>query len=169
MALCVLATLSLSANAQTSEDGSGTSGSTPVLLEARNAYAYDIKVQLNGSNYDVSYRLNAPATAVKIQLVSDGVVYKEYEGTTIAYYTDDTKTEINNLNTVAVPFADFKFDAKTVVHVAVTSDVVTTPTLSSSAYKFWSPYGVVVDNNHNSEHFGRILVTEAQSSVPATC
>ncbi|MGM9801654.1 MAG: DUF6383 domain-containing protein [Candidatus Limisoma sp.] len=168
LALCVLATLSLSANAQTSEDGSGTSGSTPVLLEARNAYAYDIKVQLNGSNYDVSYRLNAPATAVKIQLVSDGVVYKEYEGTTIAYYTDDTKTEINNLNTVAVPFADFKFDAKTVVHVAVTSDVVTTPTLSSSAYKFWSPYGVVVDNNHNSEHFGRILVTEAQSSVPAT-
>ncbi|MGM9833738.1 MAG: DUF6383 domain-containing protein [Candidatus Limisoma sp.] len=140
----------------------------PISIEARNAYAYDIKVQLNGSNFDVTYRLNAPATSVKVQLVCDGVVYKEYEGTTIAYYTDETKTEINNLNTVAVPFADFKFDARTVVQVAVTSDVVTTPTVSDSAYKFWSPYGVVVDNNPNSEHFGRILVTEAQSSLPTT-
>ncbi|MGM9842492.1 MAG: DUF6383 domain-containing protein [Candidatus Limisoma sp.] len=140
----------------------------PIYIEARNAYPYDIKVQFNGTDFDVTYRLNAPASAVKVQLVSDGAVYKEYAGTTIAYYTDDTKTEINNLNKVTVPFDDFKFDARTVVQVAVTSDVVTTPTVSSTSYKFWSPYGVVVDNNPNSAHFGRILVTEAQSSLPAT-
>lgn len=138
----------------------------PVLLEARNAYAYDIKVEKQESNYVVSYRLNAPASQVKVQLWADGVVAKEYDGTTIAQYVDDTKAEVNNLNTVTIPAADIPMDTKVSFRVAVTSDVVDTPTALSKEYSFWSPYGIAVNNNTDSESFGKIIITESQTSLP---
>jgi len=140
----------------------------PVLLEARNAYAYDIKVEQQEGNYVVSYRLNAPASQVKVQLWADGEVAKEYDGTTIAQYVDDTKAEVNNLNTVTIPAADIPMDTKVSFRVAVTSDVVDTPTALSKEYSFWSPYGIAVNNNTDSESFGRIIVTESQTSLPAS-
>ena len=140
----------------------------PVLLEARNAYAYDIKVEQQEGNYVVSYRLNAPASQVKVQLWADGEVAKEYDGTTIAQYTDENKTAVNNLNTVTVPAADIPQDTKVSFRVAVTSDVVDTPTALPKEYSFWSPYGIAVNNNTDSESFGRIIVTESQTSLPAS-
>lgn len=140
----------------------------PVLLEARNAYAYDIKVEHHTGNHVVSYRLNAPASQVKVQLWADGEVAKEYDGTTIAQYTDENKTAVNNLNTVTVPAADIPQDTKVSFRVAVTSDVVDTPTALSKEYSFWSPYGIAVNNNTDSESFGRIIVTESQTSLPAS-
>lgn len=138
----------------------------PVLLEARNAYAYDIKVEHHTGNHVVSYRLNAPASQVKVQLWADGEVAKEYDGTTIAQYTDENKTAVNNLNTVTIPAADVPEDTKVSFRVAVTSDVVDTPTALSKEYSFWSPYGIAVNNNTDSESFGRIIVTESQTSLP---
>lgn len=140
----------------------------PVLLEARNAYAYDIKVEHHTGNHVVSYRLNAPASQVKVQLWADGEVAKEYDGTTIAQYTDENKTAVNNLNTVTIPAADVPEDTKVSFRVAVTSDVVDTPTALSKEYSFWSPYGIAVNNNTDSESFGRIIVTESQTSLPAS-
>lgn len=140
----------------------------PVLLEARNAYAYDIKVEHHTGNHVVSYRLNAPASQVKVQLWADGEVVKEYDGTTIAQYTDENKTAVNNLNTVTIPAADVPEDTKVSFRVAVTSDVVDTPTALSKEYSFWSPYGIAVNNNTDSESFGRIIVTESQTSLPAS-
>ena len=140
----------------------------PVLLEARNAYAYDIKVEQQEGNYVVSYRLNAPASQVKVQLWADGEVAKEYDGTNVAQYTDENKTAVNNLNTVTIPAADVPEDTKVSFRVAVTSDVVDTPTALSKEYSFWSPYGIAVNNNTDSESFGRIIVTESQTSLPAS-
>ena len=137
-------------------------------LEARNAYAYDIVVESGETEYTVTYRLNAPASAVKVQLVSEGEVYKEYEGTTLAEYANEEMTAVNNLNTVKIPASDLLVNANTKFQVSVVSDVVSTPTAHSTIYSFWSPYGAVVDNNPDSKHFGRLLVTEAQSSLPAT-
>lgn len=137
-------------------------------LEARNAYAYDIKVEHHTGNHVVSYRLNAPASQVKVQLWADGEVAKEYDGTTIAQYTDENKTAVNNLNTVTIPAADVPVDTKVSFRVAVTSDVVDTPTALSKEYSFWSPYGIAVNNNTDSESFGRIIVTESQTSLPAS-
>ena len=137
-------------------------------LEARNAYAYDIKVDKQDGNYVVSYRLNAPASEAKVQLWADGEVAKEYDGTTIAQYTDENKTAVNNLNTVTIPAADVPVDTKVSFRVAVTSDVVDTPTALSKEYSFWSPYGIAVNNNTDSESFGRIIVTESQTSLPAS-
>ena len=100
--------------------------------------------------------------------MKDGEIYKEFEGTTIAEYADYEMTTVNNLNTVVIPATELALDATTSFIVAVTGDVVTEPTLLGETYKFWSPYGVVVDNNTDSDNFGRILVTESQSSLPAT-
>lgn len=137
-------------------------------LEARNAYAYDITVTENGENYDVAYRLNAPADAVKVQLYADGQVVKEYDGTTIAEYVDDSKAEVNNLNTVTIPAADLPEGIEMSFRVAVTSATVETATQFAKEYSFWSPYGIAVDNNTDSPNFGRVLVTESQGSLPAT-
>lgn len=136
--------------------------SIPKPLEARNAYAYDIKVaEADGGNYTVTYRLNAPATAVKVQMLANGEVAKEYDGTTIAEYADREMTTINNLNTVTIPLADIPRDKHISFTVIATSDVVAEPTVNELYHKFYHPQGVEVDNNPESPNFGRILVTEA--------
>lgn len=140
----------------------------PVLLEARNAYAYDIKVEQQEGNYVVSYRLNAPASQVKVQLWADGEVAKEYDGTTIAQYTDENKTAVNNLNTVTVPAADVPEDTKVSFRVAVTSEALTEAAVAEKAYRFYHPAGVAIDNNTDSPYFGRLYMTEAMPSTSAT-
>lgn len=140
----------------------------PVLLEARNAYAYDIKVEQQEGNYVVSYRLNAPASQVKVQLWADGEVAKEYDGTTIAQYTDENKTAVNNLNTVTVPAADIPQDTKVSFRVAVTSEALTEAAVAEKAYRFYHPAGVAIDNNTDSPYFGRLYMTEAMPSTSAT-
>ena len=142
---------------------------TPAL-EARNAYAYDIKVEEGEGEYVVSYRLNAPAETVEVQVanVANDEVLLTYAGTTRANYTDDSKTDIDNLNTVTIPAADLPEGIEMSFRVAVTSQNVETPTAFSKEYKFWSPYGIAVDNNTDSPNFGRVLVTESQPSLPAT-
>lgn len=140
----------------------------PVLLEARNAYAYDIKVEQQEGNYVVSYRLNAPASQVKVQLWADGEVAKEYDGTTIAQYVDDTKAEVNNLNTVTIPAADVPEDTKVSFRVAVTSEALTEAAVAEKAYRFYHPAGVAIDNNTDSPYFGRLYMTEAMPSTSAT-
>lgn len=137
-------------------------------LEARNAYAYDINVAEGGENYAVTYRLNAQAESVKVQLWADGEVKKQFDGTTIAEYGEEGKTTVNNLNKVLIPKAEMLIDTKVSFRVAVTSATVAEPTLNDGEYSFWSPYGVAVNNDPNSESFGRIIVTEAQSSLPAS-
>ena len=120
--------------------------------------------------YVVSYRLNAPAETVEVQVanVANDEVLLTYAGTTRANYTDDSKTDIDNLNTVTIPAADLPEGIEMSFRVAVTSQNVETPTAFSKEYKFWSPYGIAVDNNTDSPNFGRVLVTESQPSLPAT-
>ena len=140
----------------------------PVLLEARNAYAYDIKVEHHTGNHVVSYRLNAPASQVKVQLWADGEVAKEYDGTNVAQYTDENKTAVNNLNTVTIPAADVPEDTKVSFRVAVTSEALTEAAVAEKAYRFYHPAGVAIDNNTDSPYFGRLYMTEAMPSTSAT-
>ena len=140
----------------------------PVLLEARNAYAYDIKVEHHTGNHVVSYRLNAPASQVKVQLWADGEVVKEYDGTNVAQYTDENKTAVNNLNTVTIPAADVPEDTKVSFRVAVTSEALTEAAVAEKAYRFYHPAGVAIDNNTDSPYFGRLYMTEAMPSTSAT-
>lgn len=138
----------------------------PIPLDVRNAYAYDITVATAEGKATVSYRLNAPASAVKVQLWNGDELVKEVDGTTIAEYGDQEKTTVKNLNTVVMDIADVTAPGNYTYKVKVSSDVVDTPTAVGPVYRFWSPYGIAVDNNPDSPHFGRVLVTETQTSLP---
>lgn len=135
-------------------------------LEVRNAYAYDITVATAEGKATVNYRLNAPASAVMVQLWNGSELVKEVEGTTIAEYGDYEMTTVNNLNTVVMDIADVTAPGNYSYKVKVSSDVVSAPTAVGPVYRFWSPYGIAVDNNPDSPYFGRVLVTETQTSLP---
>lgn len=138
----------------------------PIPLDVRNAYAYDITVATAEGKATVSYRLNAPASAVKVQLWNGDELVKEVDGTTIAEYGDQEKTTVKNLNTVVMDIADVTAPGNYSYKVKVSSDAVSTPTSVGTVYSFWSPYGIAVDNNPDSPYFGRVLVTETQTSLP---
>ena len=132
----------------------------PVSLASNNAYAYDITVTTADDVATVSYRLNAPANSVKVQLLCDGAVYSEVDGTT--YANEDT-----NLNTATISLADLGVGDYS-YQVVVNSDVVTTPTEYSKSYRFYHPQAVEVDNNTNSPYFGRVYVTECLAASSTT-
>ena len=137
-------------------------------LEARNAYAYDIKVEEKEDSYEVSYRLNAPASEVKVQLWTNGEVFKEFAGTTIAEYADINRESVNNLNTLSIPVSEMPTGTTVSFRIAVTSEALTEPAVSEKAYRFYHPAGVDIDNNPDSPYFGRLYVTEAMPSPSAT-
>ena len=68
-----------------------------------NAYAYDINVAVEGENATVTYRLNAPATAVKVQIWNGNTMVREAEGTTLAETIGD---KLNNQNTATISVKD---------------------------------------------------------------
>lgn len=152
------ASTAMAVNAQTSE-------SLP-QLEARNAFAYGITVDSpseDGGDYIVTYRLNAPAESVKVQMFANNVLVNEYAGTTIARYGDAEKTTLDNLNTVNVPSADIPRDKVITFAVVTTGATFSEPTPIGNGFKFYHPAGVAVDNDPDSPNFGRILVAEAMS------
>lgn len=130
-------------------------------LEARNAYAYDIKVAQESDNYVVSYRLSAPAESAAVRVTTGGTTTKDYPGTTIAEYGDEAKTTVNNLNTVTIPASEISQSQKVEFGVVVNSATVTEPTVWEKQYRFYHPAGVAIDNNTDSPYFGRLYMTEA--------
>ena len=131
----------------------------PVIteMEAKNAYAYDVVVEANDelTKATISYRLNAPAVAVKVQATVNGEVVREVEGTTVCRYADGVA---DNLNTVEVSLEGLA--GNVVFQVAVEGTLVETPTEITKAYRFYHPQGVDVDVNPESEFFGRVYATE---------
>ena len=135
----------------------------PVIteMEAKNAYAYDVKVEANEDKTvaTVSYRLNAPAVAVKVYAKVEGEVVREVEGTTLCRYADGVA---DNLNTVEVSLEGLEeYAGKALTFaVEVTGTLVENPTLVPVSYGFYHSQGVDVDVNPESEFFGRAYVTE---------
>lgn len=139
-------------------------------LEARNAFAYDIQLsepEEEGGDYTLIYRLNAPAESVKVLMLAEEQVVKEYEGTTNAHYADYEKTTVDNYNTVTIPNADIPRDKHITFQVVTTGATVAEPTPIGNGFKFYHPSSVEIDNDPDSPNFGRILVAEAMPS-PAT-
>ena len=131
----------------------------PVIteMEAKNAYAYDVVVAANEelTKATVSYRLNAPAVAVKVQATVNGEVVREVAGTTVCRYVDGVA---DNMNTVEVSLEGL--GGNVVFQVAVEGTLVEAPALVPVNYGFYHSQGVDVDVNPESKFFGRIYATE---------
>lgn len=149
------------------------------FANAQNPYAYAVSAdgitegKLADKVTDVTfhYTLNAAAVAVSIDV---------YNGTQVAasFALDSVDCTVGE-HAVTKSVAGLAKDVTYTWKVNVTGAAVTAPTevISSPAsddgaghgdkkYQFWSAYGIAVDNNFNSEHFGRVLVTESQASTP---
>lgn len=127
-------------------------------LDAKNAYAYDVTVSTDEDQQMamVSYRLNAPATEVKVLADIDGTI-KEYNGTNNA-------TKENNLNSAIVPLIGLEKGTVVKISVKVTSPALETATVCATGYQFYHPQGVATDNDPESPYFGRIYATECMDA-----
>lgn len=141
-------------------------------LPKKNAFAYDITVEetaVDGEDnkyiYDVSYRLSAPAESATVEVWLNGKTkIKEYEGTTNASLVNGV---VENLNKVSIPSEELRGGKSDnlVFKVSVVSTPVSEPTLYSKSYKFFSPYGLAVNNCEDSKSFGRIFATETSTDA----
>ena len=141
-------------------------------LPKKNAFAYDITVEetaVDGEDnkyiYDVSYRLSAPAESATVEVWLNGETkIKEYAGTTNASLVNGV---VDNLNTVSIPSEELRGGKSDnlVFKVSVISTPVSQPTLYSKSYKFFSPYGLAINNCEDSKSFGRIFATETSTNA----
>lgn len=144
-------------------------------LPKKNAFAYDITVDetaVDGEDnkyiYDVSYRLSAPAESATVEVwLNNTTKIKEYAGTTNARLVDGV---VDNLNKVSIPSEELRGGESDnlVFKVSVISTPVSQPTLYSKSYKFFSPYGLAINNCEDSKSFGRIFATETSTHAMNT-
>lgn len=144
-------------------------------LPKKNAFAYDITVDetaVDGEDnkyiYDVSYRLSAPAESATVEVwLNNTTKIKEYVGTTNARLVDGV---VDNLNKVSIPSEELRGGESDnlVFKVSVISTPVSQPTLYSKSYKFFSPYGLAINNCEDSKSFGRIFATETSTHAMNT-
>lgn len=130
---------------------------------AQNPFAYDVKVdgivegQTTNSTIEVTYKLNAPAVAVDVQIIKadEPVLTKSLDGDFLTVGEHTASIDISTLSK----------DVLYQVNISVKGEVIDAPKKVGPTHTFWSPYGIAVDNNMQSKHYGRILVTESQPSV----
>ena len=118
--------------------------------------------------YDVSYRLSAPAESATVEVwLNNTTKIKEYVGTTNARLVDGV---VDNLNKVSIPSEELRGGESDnlVFKVSVISTPVSQPTLYSKSYKFFSPYGLAINNCEDSKSFGRIFATETSTHAMNT-
>lgn len=137
---------------------------------AQNPFAYGISATLPENNQftegyaealPISYTLNAAATKVTINFYKDGA-------TTPAKQVELTDTSLLTAgqHTTDVAVADLKSGAYT-WSVTATGAAITAPVEMTNHIQFWSPYGIAIDNDPQSAHFGRVLCGESQASAPS--
>ena len=128
---------------------------------AQNPFAYNATtgaVDADLLTVPVNYCLNAAAERVVVDFMLNGDVVKSVEldedaltaGEHTAYLT------LEGLEPATYDLA-----------LRVKGTELAEPIQCDPVYTFWSPYGIAIDRDPMSPHFGRILVTECQPSVNA--
>ena len=129
------------------------------LVEAKNAYAYDVRVEQTEEKVIVSYALNAPAVAVRVIAKAEGEEVASKAGSAVAQVKGG---ELANVHTVEFALAELPKKEIT-FEVEVTGANVDAPALVPVQYGFYHSQAVDVDNNPESEFFGRVYATECMA------
>ena len=129
------------------------------LVEAKNAYAYDVRVEETEEKVIVSYALNAPAVAVRVIAKAEGEEVASKAGSAIAQVKGGA---VANVHTVEFALAELPKKEIT-FEVEVTGANVDAPALVPVQYGFYHSQAVDVDNNPESEFFGRVYATECMA------
>lgn len=138
---------------------------TFIGLSAQNPYAYKLSAgNQNDEGITIHYTLNTAAQAVQLQLLDGETVVKaiDLDGDLLA--AGDHEYVLNFAENPEIPAG------KPISwNVAVTGAVIETPVeLTNKVLKFYSPAGVAVDVNPESENFGMMYVTESFASASST-
>ena len=121
-----------------------------------NPYAYGLSSTLDGTTLTVNYSLNSAATSVNV-VIMDGA--------------EEVKTVTCNdklskgSHSVDISTLDLPTGKSLTWKVEVKGTSVDKPTKEETTYDLYCPHGLAIDKNPESEHFGRILVTESMQAV----
>lgn len=126
---------------------------------ALNPYAYGLTSELSDDEKTVTitYKLNAPATAVSVVVLDGETVLKT-----------QTSTGISQGEHNVVVSTDGFPEGKTLSWKVEVKGAAVAEATAVKTYRFFHPSGIDVDNNPESLHFGRILCLEANHSVKTT-
>lgn len=126
----------------------------PVYTEnILNPFAFNLSSELSAdaATLTINYTLNnSKATAVDVVVYDGETAVKTVAGTTTI-----------GKNTVAVATSELPKGKQLTWKVVVKGTSVEVPTQETKTFNFWGPRGLAIDNNPESENFGRILVTES--------
>ena len=122
------------------------------------AFGLESKLSDDKTTLTVTYRLNnSNATEVNVVV---------YNGEDIVALVPGTTTI--GKNTVEVATGSLPAGVELTWAVEVKGTSVDAPTQETKMYNLYCPHGLAIDNDPESENFGRILVAEAMQGVPAS-
>lgn len=129
------------------------------LSFALNPFAYGLSSSPNPDQTEltINYSLNADATSATFVLL-DGD--KEILSQALSGITKGTYTA-----TVKLDRPDMPLGKKLSWRIEVNGNSVEQPTQELTDYGLYCPHGLAIDNNPESENFGRILVSESMHAV----
>ena len=125
---------------------------------AQNPYAYNASTgEVADQALPVNYTLNAAAVSVAVDFIdaNDAIVKSEDLG-------EEYLTAGEHAASVSIEGLD---PGTYSLAIRVKGAALDAPVQCDPVYTFWSPYGIAIDNNPMSKHFGRVLVTECQPSI----
>lgn len=128
-----------------------------------NIYASQLKSgEVTDGKVEISYLLNAPATALELQILNaDNSVLSAIPLTDEALLTKGAHTATVDLSQIAD--GTYAWAIKAVA--APTEAVVEVTDNSAEEYSFYLPQGLEVDKNPESAFFGQIYITEGTDGV----
>lgn len=113
----------------------------------------------DGHSFIISYILNAPATSVAINIYQGDAIVKTIEGTGLAKGENSQEIDLTGLNgeyTWSVKATGEQWNEGETATVVINKN--NTPTLEG----FMSPRGLAIDQDTESEFYGRIYVSETR-------
>ena len=125
-----------------------------------NVFASGLKAtKTAGTQYNISYTLNAQAISVKINIYKDGALVKSINSKGMSKGENTTTIDLSGLQgeyTWSVTASGEAWGANEVAQRVI--DKTTHPQLS-----FMSPRGIAIDQDTESEFYGRIYLTETRA------
>ncbi len=130
-----------------------------------NIYASGLKAgEVKDGKVEISYLLNATATALEVQLIgADNAVAKAFPLT-----GDDLAKGAHKVTVDLADVATGTYTWAVKASAAATEALVEVTDHSKGIYDFYLPQGLAVDNSPESAFFGRIYVAEAQGGADFT-
>ncbi len=137
----------------------------PVLAgrKGANIFASELNMSKSGSTYTFSYRLNEDATDVTLQLFYEGAVIQQKP-----FGVQTKGAQSLSIDSAEILWPERHNDDHLAWAIKATAEPINAISKLSNddtPFQFYRPFGVAVDNNPESEFFGRVYVTNTKTGA----